>query len=331
MKSDDLEQRVTALEAQGADHEARLAALEGAETEQPPPDIEQPPVDEGETLQQLVDRGGAVLLPAPNYTEFCTVSKPVQVTGMPTTIDVTGVAIGNGKAIFEANADLELQDLVLRGASVNDNNGCAVRGGVGVLVSLTDCEITGCEMGLLLAGDESATIDIYACNIHDNGLPSGGLGHEIYINWPGETFVTISHSTITGGPRSCIAIKSRASSTRVTSCAIRGSTSSDGSIAGRVIDLPDGGVAVFEECEIELRATSPTGSILGVCTESTSLGAGTVILRRCKVIDGRGRGGEFWARSGAGCKLVLENCTYTAAAPPTLTGWADVQGEFTKA
>jgi hypothetical protein len=326
MKSDDLEARVSALETQSADHEQRLQALEGGSPEQPP--VEQPHVDEGESLQALVDRGGDVTLPKADYSEFCTVNKPVQVIGQPTTIDVTGVSISNGKGIFEANADVELCDLVLRGASVPDNNGCAVRGGVGVSVTIENCEITGCEMGLLLAGDDGATIDISNCNIHDAGLQSGGLGHEIYINWAGETYLTISDSTITGGPRTCICIKSRASSTRVTHCAIRGSTSSDGSIAGRVIDLPDGGTAVFEDCEIELRSTSPTGSILGVCTESTSLGAGTVILRNCTVIDGRGRGGEFWARSGAGCKLVLENCNYTAQSPPTLTGWDSVEGQF---
>jgi hypothetical protein len=328
MKTDDLEARVSDLEAQVEDLDRRVGALEGTTPEQPP--VEQPPVDQGETLQQLVDRGGAVTLPKDHYTEFATVSKPVQLTGAPTTIDVTGVQISNGKGIFEANADLELYDFVLRGASVDSNNGCGVRGGVGVSIKLERVEVTGCEMGLLLAGDEGATIDINDCNIFSNGLQSGGLGHEIYINWPGETNVTISNSEIVGGPRSCVIIKSRASNTTVKNCSLRGSTSGDGNIAGRVIDIPEGGDALFEDCEIELRATSPTGSILGYCTETVALGAGTVTLRRCKVIDGRGRGGEFWARANTGCALVLENVTYTAQSPPTLTGWASVSGQFTR-
>jgi hypothetical protein len=327
-KNDDLEARVTSLEEQVSSLDLRVSALEGSSQPPDPPSTEPPPSDS--TLQALVDQGGSVTLPQANYKEFCTVTKPVQVSGQPTTIDVTGVQISNGKGIFEANADLELQDLVLRGASVNDNNGCAVRGGVGVSVSLTDCDITGCEMGLLLAGGEGSYMEIMDCHIHDNGLPSGGLGHEIYCNYgPGDLLIT--DSRVIGGPRSCIAVKSRAATTTIQHCELRGSTSSDGSIAGRVVDIPDGGEVLIEDTEIELRATSPTGSILGYLTESTKYGVGTVTLRNVVVRDSRERGGEFWTRSGAGAKLVLENCTYTAPSPPTLSGWASVQGAFTRA
>ena len=330
-----IEDDIAELQRQVADHEARIAALEqGATT--PPPDVEQPPVGEDSSLQELVDAGGAVTLPRDSYNEFCTVNKPVQITGQPTTIDVAGLTIANQKGIFDAQKDIEVTDLVLKGAKVNDHNGAAIRGAIGANVRMTDCEITGNEMGILVSG--GADIEISNCNFHDNGtgLPSGSMGHEVYCsgenpNQYGETHFTLTDSSVIGGPKTSIALKVRATTTTVRGCEIRGSMNTDPGATGRVVDLCEGGEVLIENSEIELRSTSPTSSILGYMTENTNQGAGTVTLRNVKVIDGRNRGGEFWCRSGAGGKLVLENCTYTAPNPPSLYGWDSVVGQFTKA
>ena len=315
--------------------EARVAALEaGAPVD--PPDVEQPPVGEDDTLQELVDRGGTVELPKAAYAECATVNVPVVVCGAPTTIDVSGEHLTNGKAIFDAQASCELRDLTLRGASVESNNGCAIRGGPDASIKLQNCTISGNEMGLLMMGGHGAVLEITDCEIRENGLSTGGLGHEIYCNaepraqW-GECNLVVTNSEIIGGARTCIALKSRATNTTVKNCALRGSTSSDPSVAGRVVDIPDGGEVLIEDTLIELQASSPTASLLGFCTESTAQGVGTVTLRNVIVSDQRNRGGEFWCRSGVGGKLVLESCTYTASNPPSLYGWDSVVGQFTKA
>lgn len=340
--SSDLDARVAALEATVANHadqldahEERIAELETAE----PPVVEPPPTEpppEGgtdQTLQQLVQNGGAVTLPKDNYKEFCTINQATQITGKPTTIDVTGMTIGNQKGIFDAQKDLEVSDLVLKGAKVPDQNGAGIRGAIGANIVMYDCEVTGCQMGILVSGG-GADIEISGCNFHDCGA-ADGQSHEIYCSAVnrtqyGETNFTINNSDVIAGVHSCHPIKVRATRTQIKNCTLKGSTSTDPNTAGSVVDLPDGGDVLIEDTEIEMMSTSPTSTILGYMTENTSQGAGTVTLRRVKIIDGRGRGGDLWCRSGQGAKLVLEECTYTADKPPNLIGWASVTGEFTR-
>ena len=332
-----LEALVASLQTQVEDHEDRLQALESAEppdTTEPP--VEQPPVGEDDTLQEIVDKGGAVTLPQTTYHEFCTVNKPVVITGAPSTIDVTGMTISNEKGIFDAKQDLEVTGLTLKGAKVPSHNGAGIRGAIGANIKISNSEIYENEMGILVSG--GADIEITNCYFHDNGtgLPSGSMGHEVYCsgenpNQYGETHFTMTDSQVVGGPKTSIALKVRATTTTVRNCEIRGSKGTDGNCVGRVVDLPEGGEVLISDTLIEVQPGSPTGSVLGYCTENLLQGAGTVTLRNVTISDLRNRGGELWARSGAGCKLVLEDCTYTAANKPTLTGWASVTGEFTKA
>ncbi len=344
--SADLEARVAALEATVANHadqldahEERIAELETAAPPVEPPPVEPPPTEpppEGgtdQTLQQLVQNGGAVTLPKDSYNEWCTINSATQITGKPTTIDVTGLTISNQKAIFDAQKDLAISDLVLVGAKVPDQNGAGIRGARGANISLYDCEVTGCQMGILVSGG-GADIEIVGCNFHDCGA-ADGQSHEIYCSAVnkgqyGETNFSIRDSDVISGAHSCHPLKVRATRIEVKNCTLKGSTSTDPNTVGSVVDLPDGGEVLIEDTEIEMMSTSPTSTILGYMTENTSQGVGTVTLRRVKIIDGRGRGGDLWCRSGAGGKLVLEDCTYTANAAPNLVGWGSVTGEFTK-
>jgi hypothetical protein len=233
MADNTLESRVAALEDAVTDLDQRVIALDQRVTalEDAPPDVEEPPdvepprgASSAATLQELVNAGGDVELPNETYQDYCTVSKPTQVVGAPTTISVEGMAISNGKGIFVADAELDLTDLTMRDAKVPSRNGTAVRVSPGVSITLTHCEINGCEMGVLTGGGDSVHT-LQDCYIHDNGTGGGGaMGHELYM-WSKE--FSLTDSQVICGNRSTHAVKTRAFKTTITGCDIQGTLASD--------------------------------------------------------------------------------------------------------
>jgi uncharacterized coiled-coil protein SlyX len=331
----DLDQRVIALDQRVTALDDRVIALEDAsieppDVEEPPPDIEPPdiePPSSTATLQELVNAGGEVELPNEEYTDYCVVDKPTQVVGAPTTISAEGMTISNGKGIFVAAADLELACLTLCHAKVPSRNGAGVRVSPGVAITLTDVEIHDCEMGVLTGGGDNSIHALENCFVHDNGTGGGGaMGHELYM-WSKEFW--LQDSRVICGNRSTHAVKTRSFKTIITGCEIQGTSASDQSFAGSVIDLCEGGEVLIEDTTITVPATMGHSLFLGYLTENSNGGVHSVTLRNCVFQDFKGNC-ELWARSGAGAKLVIENCTYTAASAPRLTGWSNVQGAFVK-
>jgi len=313
-----LERNVSQLQLNSENLNERVTALEEKEQQPEPPDSDA-------TLQELVNNGGAVILPKDNYNEVCSITKPTQVTGKPTTIDVTGMTISNQKGIFDAQESLELDGLVMKGAKVPDKNGTAVRGSNNVSIKLTNCEIFDCEMGILTG--TGGKVELSDCNIYDNGA-SDGQSHEIYVG-PADELV-VDSCILVAGNKSCRPLKSRAKQTTVLDTHMKGSPSRDTRIVGSVVDICEGGEVLIENSIIESIPGTPITALLSYAFENTNAGVGTVILCNVKVIDGRGNGGSIESRN-SGARLVLENCTHTANNPPALNGWGNVSGQFTRA
>ena len=318
----DLERRVNTLELNFQNLADRVYALETAKPVEPP--TTEPPPDNNATLQELVSNGGAVSLPKDTYNEVCSITQPTQVTGKPTTIDVTGMTISNQKGIFDAQEDLELSNLTMQGAKVPDKNGTAVRGTNNVSIKMTGCEVFDCEMGILTGS--GGTVELINCDFHDNGA-SDGQSHEIYVG-PADELI-VEDSQFIAGPKSCRPFKSRAKQTTVLGSYMKGSPSRDTRVVGSVVDICEGGEVLIEDSTIESIQGTPITSLFGYAYENTNAGVGTVTLRNVKVIDGRGNGGSIDSRN-SGARLVLENCTYTADNAPSLNGWGNVTGQFTK-
>jgi hypothetical protein len=310
---------------------------------EPPPDIEEPPVEpppthvpgqpdkiqDGKTLQQLVDPGGTVNLPPGKFWGVARVSKETTVQGNGTHLTAEGLATPGGKGMFETSVALTLIGLSLSDVVVNDQNGAAVRSETPApSLTLRDCEVTNCQDGILTSGER---VVLENCFFHDNGA-GDGQSHEIYVsNWANSTpEVEIRDSRFFCGQKSCHAVKLRAVKATITGSHLKGCTNPSSSVAGTVLDFPDGGEALVENTTIESMPGTPVTGIIGYGMESANFGANTLTLRNVTIVDGRGNGGSIDTRQ-AGAKLVLENCKYTGDRAPATNGWASVSGSFTKA
>jgi hypothetical protein len=141
------------------------------------------------------------------------------------------------RAMFQF--DPEASGCVLEGFELSDahngsHNGAGVRINQANNVTIRDCEIHGCDMGIMSNGNgtpkTAVNQRIESCLIHHNGSEKEpGQNHNLYL---GGTSVTLSacevHSSITGHN-----VKSRAHFTRVEYCYIHDS-------ANRELDLVDG-------------------------------------------------------------------------------------------
>lgn len=98
-------------------------------------------------------------------------------------VDMTGMAISNGKAIFvSAGADLTVENIELVGASVNDANGAGIRWeGPGEL-TVRNCIFRSNENGILGGGQADNVGVIEHNEFVDNGRGDVGYTHSVYIN-----------------------------------------------------------------------------------------------------------------------------------------------------
>ncbi len=141
------------------------------------------------------------------------------------------------RAIFQFDpwaSGCTLEGFELLEAHNASHNGAGVRINQANHVTVRDCEIHACDMGIMSNGNGTprAAVDqrIEGCHIHDNGsLKEPGQNHNLYL---GGTSVTLSacevHSSLTGHN-----VKSRAHFTRVEYSYIHDS-------ANRELDLVDG-------------------------------------------------------------------------------------------
>lgn len=329
----DLEDRVTVLENEILEPPPDVEEPP-PDVEEPPPDVEEPPpthtpgqpdvIADGKTLQELVAAGGTVTLPTGKFYALAVISQPTEIIGSNTVLTAEGLNEIEGKAMLEASTNLTLRGLSLSDSSVPDGNGAAVRPAPGVTLEMYDCEVSNCQNGIMTSNNTNNTI-IDNCYFHDNGAGDGRT-HELYISGN----LTLTNSVITSGALSTHAVKTRAASTIIKDCTIRGNTSGDWNIAGSVIDISDSGDALIEDSVIESAPGSTINDIIAYGYESATYGVKTMILRNVTITDGSGSGGCI-ATNQPTARLQLENCTYTADNPPTFRGWANVEGAFTKA
>lgn len=289
----------------------------------PPPPLTQDLIN-GQTLQAIVDVGGAITLPTGTFHAECKVHIPCVITGNNTIITGEGGLIVNGKGLFVAESSLTLNNIRLTGAKVADSNGAGVRGDPGSTVIMRGCEVDHNENGVLSTTPGTVTID--ACNFHDNGHGTGASGtHEIYI---GGDLLTATASIFKCGMLSTHAVKSRAKKSVIQRCRLIGSPDTTGNVAGSVLDVPDGGDLLVEDTTIEMAIGQANHTLFGYAMESAVNGLKPVVLRRVHMIDTSGSGGMIIAGNG-GTALTLDGCTYTGTMPPVLSGWTSVTGSFT--
>ena len=144
------------------------------------------------------------------------------------------------------SCDATFRRLIFRGFRRRDGNGnyAAIRLGQAFgnipmhgVVTLEDCEISGCDDGLL-SGVPGQKVVLRRCYFHDNGNESG-LTHNVYIGAVDELFVEDVLST-----RTTIGhlLKSRAARTTIRNTRLIGG----GGTESACLDVPNGGVLDIE-------------------------------------------------------------------------------------
>lgn len=164
----------------------------------------------------------------------------------PPVLDTDGY--GDGVLYYQTglfstgSCDATFKRLIFRGFRRRDGYGnyAAIRlgqtfGGIPMhgVVTLEDCEISGCDDGLL-GGAPGQTVILRRCYIHDNGNESG-LTHNIYIGAVDELLVEDVLST-----RTTIGhlLKSRAARTTIRNSRLLGG----GGTESACLDVPNGGM-----------------------------------------------------------------------------------------
>jgi MYXO-CTERM domain-containing protein len=133
--------------------------------------------------------GDTVLIDPGTYHEAVTWSAnglhvAGSVTGTRPVIDMTGMVISNGKAIFVTDgADITIEGLELVGASVTDQNGAGIRWEGSGSLTVRDCVFRGNEDGILGGGGAHPenTALIERNEFVGNGLGDFGFTHSVYF------------------------------------------------------------------------------------------------------------------------------------------------------
>jgi hypothetical protein len=229
----------------------------------PPPDAQALTVGEGKTYATVEDAyaaapasGGATILIYPQagkvpYSQpHLQVYKPgIIFWGIPSPPDLQVTLDGTGynytgagavpRAIFQFNPGADgctVRGLNLFGAHNDTFNGAGVRINQANHVSVIDCTISNCDMGMMSNGDASAAVPTGAdqwvayCAVYSNGnLSDPGYNHNFYL---GGTSVTL-HACEVYGSLTGHNVKSRAHFNRIEYCYVHDS-------ANREFDLVDG-------------------------------------------------------------------------------------------
>lgn len=290
------------------------------------------------TLVAATPTGGTLALPAGTFVGTSTLPNACTVTGAgmgKTVIDGTGITPAYSKALLvPLVAGATIKNLTLQNASIvasQGNNAAGVRdNGAGIGFALDTVEVTACQDGLLTF---ASNITLSNGHTHDNGA-GDGLTHEIYLGGDTTNTCTLTDWTSTCGPKSTHALKTRAGTTNVSGGTFTGSPDTTGNVGSSVIDVPDGGNFTATGTTFVLAAGAANHNFLTYGEESaTNASTGsTVTLTNCVFTDNTGTGGII--SNGTyipAAKLMLSGCTYTGAAPPSITGFASVTGTIAKA
>jgi hypothetical protein len=168
--------------------------------------------------------------------------------------------IGNGKAFFVTNTNVNFDHIEFSGAKVADHNGAGIRYQGGNL-TITNCYFHDNQEGILGASIPGGSINIDDSEFAHNGYGTGQT-HNIYIGAIHSLTITDSyiHDAVVGHE-----IKSRAAITTVENSRIVDGTGS----ASYSIDLPNGGIAIVKNNLIQQGANSQNSAIISYGEEKS--------------------------------------------------------------
>lgn len=285
------------------------------------------------TLAGLVERtpaGGTLVLPAGRFVGTCGVHN-ITVQGQPgaTILDATGLPVAFGKAILVPTVSGFVgKHLILTGASGPDGNCAAVRQqGDGISFTLEDCEIYGCQDGLLtFSGD----IKLTRVNVHDCGN-SDGLSHAVYAS--GDTpelgSLTLVSCALSCGMKATHALKSRFGHTTATDSTFEGNPD-DGHVGGSVVDLPNGGIATLVGGTVRMGRGAGNHQLIGFALENANnAGIGMVLTLDGVAFDSQetADGGKI-ENVGNADLIIRPGCSYTGPDAPQEANWRSINGSF---
>lgn len=130
---------------------------------------------------------------------------------------------------------------------------------LGNRILIEDCEISGCDDGLL-GGGPGQTVRLQRCDVHDNGNGTG-LCHNIYV---GEADALVVEDLLSSRCTIGHLLKSRAAATTIRDSRLLGS----GGTESACLDVPNAGVLTIEGLVCEKSADSDAGWLIHYSGES---------------------------------------------------------------
>jgi hypothetical protein len=281
--------------------------------------------------------GGTLVLPSGTFVGSALVANPCTITGDgmgKTIIDATNFPLVYSKAVFVTNAQVTIQQLTIQNGAVSEAdgfNGAGVRNNDGTTAfTLEYVEITKCQNGVLTDEASVGPFLFDSCNIHQNGATGNpGDTHDLYIGGLPTTVCTVQNSTLSG----CIdahEYKSRCGTTISKNNKI--TTGGNGSC----IDAPNGGLLTSTNDSFTLPATAADENFITFSMENNdnlatgqtaSITSGTFT----SLIPGNGGIIQAGASYAPAAVLDLVTDTYAGTLPPTISGFATVNGTITAA
>lgn len=287
---------------------------------------------------------GTLLLPAGSIFGSSRVGHPMTIQGTKdaagnrlTIIDGAkgGIEPAGDKALLVPTvAGLVVRGLVMQGAAVSaalGGNAAAIRqDGTGYGFEVDDCEITGCQNGLLtFAG---GPIIVSGCHIHGNGggNPGGGATHEIYTGGGDGSAADLSALIITNTKIECgtlatHAVHNRCKTFHSTNCDYVGN-GDDGTNGGSVIDVANGGDAQITGGTITIPASAGNRLLIQYGEDGMQPVAGSTLAITNVIANTNG--GAGYINGVAGGTLEIVGGTFLGAVAPAPESWGTVKGAF---
>ena len=213
-------------------------------------------------------------------------------------LDATGYTIVNGKAIFEAiGADITVENLEFKGASVPDKNGGSIRP-EGLKLTVRFCYIHDNQDGIQ-GGAPGSEILVEYCEFSHNGA-GDGKSHNLYISAIDKfTFrFNYSHDAYIGH-----LLKTRASNNYILYNRI---TDETGGQASYEIDVPQGGLTYIVGNLVEQCPTTQNHGMITFCEEGTLNPTNIMYIANNTIVNDYG-GGTVINNLSTNAAVVVNN------------------------
>ncbi len=191
------------------------------------------------------------------------------------------------RAIFQFDPEADgcrLEGFALKNAHNSSHNGAGVRINAANNVTVTGCEISGCDMGIMSNGKpgEAAGQRIVNCRIERNGcVDEPGYSHNLYLGGESATIFNCSISQSLAGHN----LKSRARFNWIEACLISCSTNreldvvDDGELTGR----PGADTVVIGCTIVKDESCAGNRGVINFGQDNVGTRAGTLYLINCTI------------------------------------------------